>query len=578
MKATPGDGQVILSWDDIADVGTREPFLGGENDFEGYKLYRATDKKFQDAEVITDGFGTPTLMKPIFQCDLKDNKTGFTDFGLLNGMGYYLGDDSGIQHYFIDEDVQNGKTYYYGLAAYDYGIPDSLIEIGIAPSENTIYIELDESENVYFVPQNVQVATPHQMASGYVPPEIEILASNLNPNSGSIAPEIVDRDLIKPGHTYTVKFNIDTVNNMSTSDMALSHTAAGYKMWDVTDSTKLILNENENSYIGNNLIYDNVAFDPDDEKKRWLMPVNIPIISDHVDGLRLNITSDVITSHLAGYDYANSGWAIGDADIVFSVDSSALQFFPWDYELVFTDDSEAYTGKAKRYRPQMNDEQGNAIDEIQILMEEPFSFYMLNKDFLTEEGGPDTLDAVVYDVNQNGVFDILEDKVLFGALDRRDRWLRTVFIVGLGETPMPGDVYYATFHRPFFQSDSLTFTVHPEGALNKDAIISSMEDIKVVPNPYVATNSMEPSLANWNLNQKRRLLFTHLPARCTIKIFTSSGVFVDEIVVENGTADGIAHWDLLSDEGLDIAAGIYIYHVQAHEVDAEKIGKFAVIK
>ena len=34
--------------------------------------FRATDKYFSDAEVITDGYGTPTFMKPIFQCDIKD--------------------------------------------------------------------------------------------------------------------------------------------------------------------------------------------------------------------------------------------------------------------------------------------------------------------------------------------------------------------------------------------------------------------------------------------------------------------------------------------------------------------------
>ncbi|NOX90719.1 MAG: hypothetical protein GXO77_17095, partial [Calditrichaeota bacterium] len=138
LTATPMDGKVVLSWDNVADQFTREPFLDNKNDFEGYKLYRATDKLMSDPMVVTDGYGTPTFRKPIFQCDLVDNRYGFTDYGLLNGAGYYLGDESGIQHYFVDNTVKNGKAYYYVLVAYDYGI-DS-IGNGIPPSENNFVI------------------------------------------------------------------------------------------------------------------------------------------------------------------------------------------------------------------------------------------------------------------------------------------------------------------------------------------------------------------------------------------------------------------------------------------------------
>jgi hypothetical protein len=89
---------------------------------------------------------------------------------------------------------------------------------------------------------------------------------------------------------------------------------------------------------------------------------------------------------------------------------------------------------------------------------------------------------------------------------------------------------------------------------------------------------MESSVANWFLNQRRRLLFTNLPAQCTIKIFTVSGVLVDKIDVNNDADKGIAHWDMLTKEGLEIAAGMYIYHVRAKATGDEKVGKFAVIK
>jgi hypothetical protein len=44
-------------------------------------------------------------------------------------------------------------------------------------------------------------------------------------------------------------------------------------------------------------------------------------------------------------------------------------------------------------------------------------------------------------------------------------------------------------------------------------------------------------------------------------------------VITNGTAD----WNLLSQDQLDVAYGIYIYHIDAPGI-GEKIGRFAVIK
>jgi len=89
---------------------------------------------------------------------------------------------------------------------------------------------------------------------------------------------------------------------------------------------------------------------------------------------------------------------------------------------------------------------------------------------------------------------------------------------------------------------------------------------------------MEEAVTNPYLNQRRRIIFTHIPAQCTIKIFTVSGVLVDEIVVQNPPEKGLVHWDMLTRESLEIAAGMYIYHVESTNTGDTKIGKFAVIK
>ena len=78
------------------------------NDFEGYKLFKSTERSFIDAEKISNGFGIKSYNMWIFQCDLKNDLFGFTDYAYVEGAGYYLGENTGIQHYFVDTDVENG--------------------------------------------------------------------------------------------------------------------------------------------------------------------------------------------------------------------------------------------------------------------------------------------------------------------------------------------------------------------------------------------------------------------------------------------------------------------------------------
>ena len=129
-----------------------------------------------------------------------------------------------------------------------------------------------------------------------------------------------------------------------------------------------------------------------------------------------------------------------------------------------------------------------------------------------------------------------------------------------------------------------------EDDLDEARMAEDMEKIRVVPNPYVVTNTMEGAVANWDRNQRRQLMFTHIPAQCKIRIFTISGILVDEFDVDNSVAnreqlwdldseaDGTAHWDLRSKEGLEVAAGYYIYHIESKVTGDVKVGKFAVIK
>ncbi len=117
VTAVPGDKQVTLYWDDKAEYSV-DPIYGF--DFEGYRIYRATDPAFNEVWEITDTYGNQTFNKPIAQFDVADGLTGPHPYG-LNGIHLDMGRDTGLRHSWTDTEVENGQTYYYAVVAYDYG-------------------------------------------------------------------------------------------------------------------------------------------------------------------------------------------------------------------------------------------------------------------------------------------------------------------------------------------------------------------------------------------------------------------------------------------------------------------------
>ena len=89
--------------------------------------------------------------------------------------------------------------------------------------------------------------------------------------------------------------------------------------------------------------------------------------------------------------------------------------------------------------------------------------------------------------------------------------------------------------------------------------------------------SWEPKHIYQSGRGPRKIDFINLPSKCTIKIFTLSGYLVDEIKHDDVFENGSESWNLLSKDGLEIAHGVYLYHVDAEGI-GEHTGKFAVIK
>jgi hypothetical protein len=143
--------------------------------------------------------------------------------------------------------------------------------------------------------------------------------------------------------------------------------------------------------------------------------------------------------------------------------------------------------------------------------------------------------------------------------------------------PQTGDVYHISTSKPFRTGEYYDFQTKGEG-YSKDQAIAQMQNIAVVPNPYVGAASWEP--ATTSVGRGPRLIyFIHLPRVCWIRIYTISGHLVQTLRHESTIDNGQEAWNLVSRDGMDIAYGVYVFHVDATELGlGSRIDRFAVVK
>jgi hypothetical protein len=131
--------------------------------------------------------------------------------------------------------------------------------------------------------------------------------------------------------------------------------------------------------------------------------------------------------------------------------------------------------------------------------------------------------------------------------------------------------------KPFNQNDKIRFTV-TGGAIDAASAKDQMNNIKVVPNPYVVTHEAEARLLSTQTSGRgeREIRFTHIPPGSKISIFTVRGELIKTLTHDNLFV-GDVYWNLRTEENIDVAYGVYVFVVEAPGI-GNKIGKFALIK
>ena len=541
LKAVAGDGKVYLYWDDSAENSYDRFF--GIYDFQGYSLYRSTDPSFRDCHIITDAYGVPIMNKPIFRCDKKDSIAGFFP-GLYNGIHFNIGNNEGLVHSYVDSSsIINGQTYYYALCSFDNGwippVPEGtvadedyiqdVLHESVLPTECNFNVKIDMLNDIQAMSPNCVMVTPTAAAAGYSLPNLHENVVHYGPQSTTE----IKYEIFNPHELIDGKYRLE----FSYPDSGW-RSMPSYQVVNITNPTQTDTVQDLRQFEG------------------------LSGETDYFDGLILKMKFDTSQALLTQSWHDESQCNI---PVLISAEPSLDEMaVNWDFDFVFTEEISDTTMKTSRFKQ---------------VIPVPFYIYCPTID--------ERMEFTIVDGNKNGAWDAGEDiqiiigpkrgvapemgyrKFLYSWRFHLDFPIDRTGMV----KPQPGDVFQVRMNVPPQENECIEIlTNKPTIELAKAN--TELDQIAVVPNPYVVTELWEPSSPFLSGRGPMEIHFIHVPSECTIRIFTVQGYLVDTIEHKSEINDGTAVWDVMSKDNMHIAPGNYIYHVEAPDI-GQKVGRFA---
>ena len=605
LTAVPGDRKVFLYWDNGAETSV-DP-ISKKKDFEGYVIYRSTNVNFLDQQTITDINGNKFLFEP-----LKTSRGASARFDLDNeysgpsktpypgrGVSYNLGNNTGIRIVFVDSNrVINGQTYFYAVVSYDHG-SDSL---GIPPSECSKIITYDPTSEEYTFDVNTAKIIPRRRVAGFTSPSI--MDENFNNgivreigfSTGVISVDIIDELAVEDENKYLIKFDeVSSTTVFSVEDTKPVEDTFKSFYENYISLTYPYLNESTTviSSLDGSMIYEEgidydldapkggvLVFDPDihpgarmEDKTEYKAvftyhpiwqstKIDSELTNPVFNGVRL-----VVKESVFGVNTDITSWSISSTTTLTYNKEIFVDANGWSYPLGLVPRVFDPIDYEFRFSSQIIDTSVTNVTANFIIWDIIDNVKM--ETAILDNNGNGTWDAgeVIFMLKGGITFDDIAWEINFIRPDSSEPYI----------APSDGDIFYLATDKPFSTGDVFSFQTE-SASIDQQLAKSDLDKITVVPNPYVATNKIEPlNPLDRSARGYRRIYFDHLPAKCTIRIFTMAGEHICTLEHDSTIDDGKEFWDLLTKDNMEVAYGLYFFHVDAPGV-GEKTGKFAIIK
>ena len=456
-------------------------------------------------------------------------------FRVVSTPSQALGEDAGIKNFYTDAGLTNGLEYTYAVTSYDTGNPKA----------DLVSMESSQIETMVRV-------VPRAQPAGYRAAEVtDIIQQGLG--SVTLEPMVLAPDKVT-GHQYKIVWY-----GAKQTGPAAYITGPGYQ-----PPAYEIINTTTNETVVERQPFD--WYDPPHEEA-------VEVLSPMFDGIVLKITGVDVSYGTPTENPINDVKLTAGSVTDWSVDIQSPGFGentwpnvwwstyyrPHTYSITFTDDTHVKV---------VDEDTG---EEIKFSDQRAEGYAILTGTGWRDEYVPAETPGFFRIYIRGGYVYIRDPNQEISAGD--------IFTVEMGGVSGPRD------------GDEFLLTTKEE-TLDAANIEADLGKIRVVPNPYFVTNRAVLSEGT------DKIFFTHLPPRCTIRIYTLAGELVRIIEHESdasyhpdvasddrslqGDKGGTATFELLNRYNQALASGIYIYHVEARDesdtVVGNKIGRFAIIR
>ena len=563
VKASTTDGQVLLTWDNHA-----ENYSAAGYAFEGYVVYQGASRSGPFTRIATFDLnnGITTVLDPGF------DEVSYVVLPKVAAQG----NDGGIKYEFrTNRDVvkslplYSGTSYYYTVRSYSVGGIELVPRV--KESSDTIRVVIPQSPTAGTDLASAAVSPPpvyHQYDTGQLPSTDQIQALIKDPN------QMIDA-------SYLVGYKPD---------------ATGSMLWYVTRTTAAgtdtVVNNQSNFSGDEHLpIFNGIQVKVTGAPQRTLLNVNYVNTGANPPGF-VGYGPDLGFGFFNGSaDYAiNLGNVLGGFSS--ALDPANVDQFR-NVEIRLTGGAPGQ--KAYRYMGSTSTTPTRTY-AFQDFVDVPFTVWdiegnrQLNAGF--NEFEPATPDGIFNPDTDADAFARREFMVVmasdysptalpFYTTDHPDLKLNGAELdlmyvfwprqADAGGAPIPvddGDKIKFQLAQSGSPNDYFTFGTRAPNRNNVALAKDQLALVKAVPNPYFAHSSYELDQFN------RQIKFTHLPAQCTVRLFTLAGSLVRTIQKNDGSTSQLV-WNLETDNGLPVGSGIYVFHVDAPGIGS-KIGKVAV--
>jgi hypothetical protein len=556
------------------------------------------------------------------------------DMGADSGLKYSFVDstvENGRTYYYAVVSVDQGyHSSFFGDGISEY---ENLAEI--SPTESAKLIEIDAFDRPINVGQNCAVVVPQAAAAGYLPARLNEEGIQYPSGNSTAALNIdflVPEDANRENYTYEFSFTDDNRYFIADSSYLEHGLTNGFTLKNLTTNEVLttVSGAGESLFSGvalSGTLYDGMRFSISNPVRPiplagdWLGNAAQRVRSTVDMSLQLNGALDIpkdfeIRVGTIGVDTADGFnapitnfelfdvtnlnspirmvYSLTDGAAVVPGDTVRGMLSPGDRVTVRIAPVLSFTGRVLYtksawsfdigLRPRDEDRMQELTDGLVALYDSLGAYNV--RGFGSRPFGPtltiNEYEAFVKTIKPwfENTLDSLNSIPAFAAflpsLSLPVETLEEILAINEAYIPRTNDTYYVKTAKPLTRADKIQFSV--QGNELADTLDESLLDnIYTVPDPYVGVNNLERRNRLLSGRSERRIDFRNLPTNCTIKIFTVNGRLVKTLNHQAGTFDSIASWNMQSEDGLEVAFGVYIYHVDAPGI-GEKIGRLSIIK